>query len=121
MVVRTTESADVSREPQRALSLLPWSTCGWEVHLVGASAPSQVYKLLTAGRYRATQSDTESLSLKILLDQEGPGCPRTKDVGRLPEGPLKALAFPAKSFVLAELPLQASNDRKRVSMLVFVL
>lgn len=87
---------------------------------VGAPIPSQVYKLLTTGRYSATQSETEGFSLKILPGQVGPECPRTKDVGGLPEGPPKALTSPVKACVLAEPPLQASDDRKPVSMLVFV-
>lgn len=61
MVVRTTEPADVSWEPQgpddkvqKALGLLPWPSCAWEgcpgwgvpkEHQ--SPVPSQVYKLLT--------------------------------------------------------------------------
>lgn len=86
----------------------------------GILVPSQVYKLLTTDRCGATQSNTESLSLKILPGREGPGCPRTKDVGRLPDGPLKALTSSAKACLLAEPPPQASDDRKPVSMLAFV-
>lgn len=81
---------------QRALGhLLCWVVLERAAQLVsqehGAPVPSQVCKLLTTGRCGAAQSDTESLSPKILPGREGPGGPRTEDVGRLPEGPPKAL------------------------------
>lgn len=121
MVERTTESADVSQEPRGLCHRLRelWASCGPSV--LGRLAQSRLLSLPrqpTTGRDQATKSHVEGLSLKILPGQEGPGCPRTKDVDRLPEGPPKALTSPAKASISAEPPFQASGDRKTVSMLV---
>ena len=77
MVVRTTEPADVSWEPQgpcdrarRALGLLPGlPVLGRASQLEvskehGAPVSSQGYRLLTTGRCQAPQSNIERLPLK---------------------------------------------------------
>lgn len=119
MVVRTTESADVSQEPRGRCHRLRalWAFSGPPA-LGNSPSPGSCPSQVTTGRNQATKSHIEGLSLKILPGQEGSGCPRTKDVDRLPEGPPKALTSPAKTCVLAEPPCQASGDRKTVSTLV---
>lgn len=133
MVVRTAAPADVSQEPPgpcnssessgpsslARLLLGTWVSQSGVSQEHGAPVPSQVYKLLTTGRCRAAQSDAEALSLKILAGRQGPGGPRTKDVGRLLEGPPKVLIFSSQNMRLSPHPKPLMTGNQFLSTMCF--